>query len=84
MNSYASDMPISVGQPMPIVPGAQPNFNPPMPMPTGPNTTMQYPMMPMPVSQANYYPMPTGYNPYMPMTYGQPAYYPSYWYTNGR
>lgn len=91
-SGFASDMPINVtpGAPAPGTPtfqGPQPNFNPPMPMPTGPNTTM-YPMMPMPVSQANYYPMPMphynpgyaipmGYNPYM-----QPM--PYYWYPTGR
>ena len=95
---YASDMPIQTGPSMPMpAPGAQPNFNPPMPMPTGPNTTMRYPSMPVGVSQANfyqnyypmpapqynpYYAMPQGYNPYMAMPNTQSM--PYYWYNNGR
>jgi hypothetical protein len=75
-------------------PGAMPpvnnQFTPPMPMPTGPNTTM---FMPPGVAQANYYPQayyPNYYTPnyYMPMQYTpymggypmpqQPM--PYYWY----
>ena len=86
---YASDMPVPVGPMMsaPVGISPQPNFNPPMPMPTGPNTTMQYPPMPTGVSQANYYPnyVPMAvpqYTPYYAVPYSQPV--PYYWYTNGR
>src|SRR3954447_16572156 len=47
-------------------------FTPPMPMPSGPGTTMYQQPMPQGVSQANYYPQPM----YAPQYY--PGYYPMY------
>jgi hypothetical protein len=86
--AYASDM-MSAPQQGPMMPmpdvRSQPFMPPaPMPVPTGPNTTMMYPQSG--VAQANYYPMympqyypPTFYNPYQNM---QPM--PYYWYNGGR
>jgi hypothetical protein len=67
---------------------SQPSFAPPMPMPSGPGTTMYQQPLPQGVSQANYYPqpmyVPQYYPGYYPMynPYMQPM--PSYWYGNGR
>lgn len=65
-------------------------YVPPMPIPVGPNTTMQ--QIPSPITQANF--QPGGYPMYYP-SYYHPAYAPqmawpqyqqapSYWYNSGR
>ncbi len=78
----ASDMP-------PMMSPAPSPYMPPMPMPVGPNTTMNpysgvaqanYPMY-APQYQPNYY-MPTYYQPYMGWQQQQPM--PNYWYGYGR
>jgi hypothetical protein len=95
MQMPMQQMPMQTSPPPSYQP--QPNFTPPMPMPMGPNTTMQYPPMQNGVSQANYYPnyypmtpaqqyypnysMPM-YNPYMAWPNTQAV--PYYWYGNGR
>jgi hypothetical protein len=74
---YAGDM--APAQPMPNIRTTP--FTPPMPMPSGPGTTMVYPYNN--VSQANYYQyVPQYYPNYYTPNYYQPA--PYYWYGYGR
>jgi hypothetical protein len=79
---YAGDMAPAPKQP---APNAAP-FTPPMPMPSGPGTTMMVP--PYGVSQASYYPFtPMAYPNYYYPGYYYPNYYqppPMYWYGYGR
>lgn len=56
-------------------PAPTPGFNPPMPMPVDPNTTMMYPQnygVAQAAYQQPYYPMPY-------MSYNMPGYYPYGW-----
>jgi hypothetical protein len=89
--SHASDMPMMGSpptQPMPDIRSAPYMPPAPMPLPSGPNTTLMHPQSG--VSQANYHPtpglqypsyyMPTYYNPYQ--AWSQPM--PYYWYGGGR